>query len=194
MEQFIAPVALDEVSKLLNPGPTTLVSAQHHGVRDVMAASWVCALDYAPPKLSAVLDKKAKTRTLIEKSGYFVIQIPTVSQLQITYDVGHCSLHDAPHKLGHSGITLFNMPGYELPFVQGCAGWLVCKLIVEAHNQEVYDLFIAEIVAAWSDIRVFKNGHWNFESADPKLRSLHYVAGGHFYAIGEALEANSDKL
>lgn len=194
MKQFIVPVALDKVSNLLNPGPTMLVSAQHAGVKDVMAASWVCALDYEPPKLTVVLDKKAKTRELIEKSGYFVIQIPTVKQLQLTYDVGHSSLHDDPHKLEHSGVTLFSMPGYEQLFVQGCVAWLVCKLIVEARNQAVYDLFIAEIVAAWSDARVFQNGRWDFENADSQMRSLHYVAGGHFYAIGEAFEANNAKV
>mgnify|MGYP006157314425 CR=1 FL=1 len=32
----------------------------------------------------------------------------------------------------------------------GCAAWLVCKLIPEPHNQQSYDLFIAEVVAAWA--------------------------------------------
>ncbi|RYH33950.1 MAG: flavin reductase, partial [Alcaligenaceae bacterium] len=31
----------------------------------------------------------------------------------------------------------------------------------------------------------FSNGHWEFETSDPAWRSLHYVAGGHFYATGE---------
>lgn len=189
MKSFIAPVALDKVSRLLNPGPTTLVSARHGGVDNVMAASWVCALDYAPPKLTAVIDKIAKTRELIEGSGYFVIQIPTAAQVQLTYEVGHTSLANNPEKLKNSDVKLFAMEGYDMSFVEGCAAWLICKLIPEKHNQEVYDLFIAEVVAAWSDTRVFKDGHWIFESADPALRSLHYVAGGHFYAIGEVLEA-----
>ncbi|RYH27257.1 MAG: flavin reductase, partial [Alcaligenaceae bacterium] len=55
-----------------------------------------------------------------------------------------------------------------------------------------YDLFIAEIEAAWADTRVFKDGHWHFETADPELRSLHYIAGGHFYAIGEVQNARDD--
>ncbi|MBK5567654.1 MAG: flavin reductase, partial [Ensifer sp. SSB1] len=43
----------------------------------------------------------------------------------------------------------------------------------------------------WADDRVFRDGHWMFETADPALRSLHYVAGGHFYAIGEAIDISS---
>ncbi|RYE67864.1 MAG: flavin reductase, partial [Oxalobacteraceae bacterium] len=71
--------------------------------------------------------------------------------------------------------------------VTECSAWLACKLISEPHNQQNYDLFIGEITGAWADARVFKNGHWQFEEADPALRSLHYIAGGHFYAIGESL-------
>ncbi|HCB3692621.1 TPA: flavin reductase, partial [Klebsiella pneumoniae] len=41
------------------------------------------------------------------------------------------------------------------------------------------------IVAAWSDDRVFRNGHWIFDDAPDELRTVHYVAGGQFYAIGK---------
>lgn len=34
----------------------------------------------------------------------------------------------------------------------------------------------------------FRDGHWQFERADPKWRSLHYIAGGHYYATEEALQ------
>lgn len=45
-----------------------------------------------------------------------------------------------------------------------------------------------DVIGAWADSRVFKDGRWIFESADPALRSIHYAAGGHFYAIGEAID------
>lgn len=66
------------------------------------------------------------------------------------------------------------------------------RLLVEPHNQHTYDLFIGEVVGAWSDTRVFKDGHLHFEQADPALRSLHYAAGGQFYAIGDALPVQDD--
>jgi flavin reductase (DIM6/NTAB) family NADH-FMN oxidoreductase RutF len=193
MNKHIAPVPLEKAYRLLNHGPTILVSSHHGGVDNVMAAAWACALDYAPPKLTVVLDKTAKTRELVEKSGTFVIQVPTASQLQLTYETGHRSLFKEPDKLERSGVELFKIDGYELPFVAGCSAWLACKLIPEPHNQQTYDLFIGEITGAWSDTRAFKGGHWNFENADPAWRSLHYIAGGHFYAIGEALEASAGK-
>ena len=80
------------------------------------------------------------------------------------------------------------MQGFELPLVEGCAAWIVFRILPEAHVEKTYDLFIGEAVAAWADERVFRDGHWQFEKAPDDLRTLHYVAGGHFYAIGDAVE------
>lgn len=192
MDNHIAPVELKKAYRLINHGPTVLVSAVHEGVANVMAAAWACALDFAPPKLTVVLDKSTKTRELIEKSGEFVIQVPTAAQLQLTHDVGSRSFFSEPDKLERAGVKLFQMEGYDLPFVSDCAAWLACKLIVEPHNQQTYDLFIGEVTGAWADSRVFKDGHWNFETADPMQRSLHHVAGGFFYTIGDPLRAVRD--
>jgi flavin reductase (DIM6/NTAB) family NADH-FMN oxidoreductase RutF len=41
-----------------------------------MAASWACALDFAPPKVTVVLDKATRTRELVEASGVFVCSCP----------------------------------------------------------------------------------------------------------------------
>lgn len=188
MDKHIAAVPLDKAYRLINHGPTILVSARHAGVQNVMAASWACALDFAPPKLTVVLDKSVKTRELVEHSGVFVIQVPTVAQIELTSKVGSLSLNTDPNKLGDSGVELFAIEGHDQPFVAGCSAWLACKLIPEPHNQTAYDLFIGEVVGAWADTRVFSDGHWHFETADPAWRSLHYIAGGHYYATGEALD------
>ncbi|MDQ2820298.1 MAG: flavin reductase family protein [Pseudomonadota bacterium] len=189
MRATIQPVPLDKAYRLLNHGPTVLVSARHGGVDNVMAAAWACALDFSPPRLTVVLDKIAATRALVESSGRFVIQVPTVALLDVIYQVGHRSLADDPDKLRESGAELFDIAGQDLPFVAGCSAWLACRVIAEPHNQQTYDLFIGEVEGAWADSRVFRDGHWHFETADPALRSLHYVAGGQFYAIGAAVNA-----
>jgi flavin reductase (DIM6/NTAB) family NADH-FMN oxidoreductase RutF len=189
MNEHILPVPLEKAYRLLNHGPTVLVSASHGGVDNVMAAAWACALDFAPPKLTVVLDKSTRTRALVEGSGSFVIQLPTVSQLRLTHEVGSRSLHAEPDKLAQAGVRFLRMPGVAAPLVEGCSAWLACRLVPEAHNQQVYDLFIGEVTAAWADARVFRDGHWHFETADPSMRSIHHIPGGNFYAIGEAMQA-----
>lgn len=187
MNPHLAPVPLAKSHRLINHGPTVLVSARHGGVDDVMAAAWACALDFAPPKLTVVLDKATKTRELVERSGMFAIQVPTVAQLRLTSAVGTRSLATEPDKLARCGVELFGIDDFDLPLVAGCSAWLACQLVPEPHNQQAYDLFIGEVVGAWSDTRAFRDGHWHLQDADPAWRSLHYIAGGHFYATGEAL-------
>ncbi|EKK7713564.1 flavin reductase family protein [Cronobacter dublinensis] len=183
---FMAPVPLEKAYRLINHGPTVLVSARHDGVENVMAAAWACGLDFAPPKVTVVIDKIARTRELLERSGTFVLQVPTVAQREMTYQLGTLSLHNEPEKLALAGAELLAMPGVDAPLVAGCSAWLACRLIPEPHNQQQYDLFIGEVTAAWADTRVFSDGRWHFEDAPAQMRSLHHVAGGHFYAIGDA--------
>ena len=186
-DPHFSPVPLDKAYRLLNHGPTVLVSAQYQGERNVMSAAWACALDLAPPKVTVVLDKITHTRALVEGSGLFALQLPTVPQATMTVGIGTDSATTVPDKLTRHGVQLFDAPGFDLPLVQGCAAWLVCRLIPEPHNQQTYDLFIGEVIAAWADDRVFRHGHWEFETAPAELRTLHYVAGGQFYAIGESV-------
>ena len=96
----IQAVELIKAYRLLNIGATTLISAKHDGVENVMAAAWVGALDYQPPKVTAVIDKIAYTRPLIEKSGCFAIQIPVAAQAELVLAMGE-SRHDHPDKLAN---------------------------------------------------------------------------------------------
>lgn len=191
MNHHFQPVDLKKAYRLLNHGPTVLVSASHAGVDNVMAAAWACALDFDPPKVTVVIDKATRTRKLVEDSGWLALQVPTAAQAHLTHQLGTRSLVDEPGKLQAAGVALARIEGYAPPLVVGCSAWLVCRVIDEPHNQQAYDLFIAEVVAAWADDRVFRDGHWTFEQAAADLRSLHYVAGGHFYAIGEAVVVES---
>jgi flavin reductase (DIM6/NTAB) family NADH-FMN oxidoreductase RutF len=181
------PVPLDKAYRLLNHGPTVLVSAAHAGQHNVMAAAWACALDFAPPKVTVVLDKATRTRELVEGGGTFALQLPTVPMAAMTVAIGTDSARTHPDKLLQHGVELFHAPGHATPLVQGCAAWLICRVIPEPHNQQAYDLFIGEVVAAWADERVFRNGHWEFDTAPDELRTLHYVAGGQFYATGASV-------
>ncbi len=181
-------VAADQGIRLLNLGPTILVSAAADGEKDVMAAAWCCNLDLSPTKLTVVLSKEHKTRKLLEKTGEFIIQVPAAALAKLTLDVGSVSMNDDPQKLEHCGVELFDPEGGDRPYVKGCCAWMLCKVIPEPETQQKYDLFIADVVKAWADDRVFDGHHWQFEKAGDEWRTLHYVAGGRFYKIGEALD------
>ena len=187
--KHFSPVPVEKSYRLLNHGPTVLVSATHGGESNVMAAAWACVLDYGQsPKVTVVLDKATRTRELLEASGQFALQLPTRIMATLTVGVGTDSARDVPDKLAKHGVELFRSPGNEVPLVGGCVGWLICKRLPEARNEQLYDLFIGEVVQAWADERVFRDGRWHFESAADELRTIHHVAGGQFYAIGEPVQ------
>lgn len=181
---FIESVPLDKTFRLINHGATTLVSAQHDGVANVMAAAWVCALDFRPSRLTLVLAKNTFTRPLVERSGYFAIQLPTQRQAALVMQMG-ISRHQHAAKI--ADVPLFYQADYAVPLVGDCAAWLICRVLPEPYQQQQYDLFIGEVVAAWADSRVFRDGHWDFDHAPDELRTLHYVSGGQFYTTGKGI-------
>lgn len=179
------------IYRLLNHGPTTLITSAHAGQRNIMAAAWVCALDFNPPKVTVVIDSKTYTRELIEAEGTFAINLPCVQQIEMVKKVGSISGFDLADtdKFAEYGIETFAAQAITAPLVTGCVAWLECKIIAEPHNQNTYDLFIAEVVAAHADARVFSDGRWHFEWHDD-LRTVHHIAGGIFFATGA--EINSE--
>ena len=187
---MIKSIQLNQTYRLLNHGPTILVSARHNGKQNIMAAAWACALDFDPPKITVVIDKSAYTRELIEASSTFAINVPCVAQVDIVRKVGTTSGRDLADtdKFAQYGLETFTATEIDAPLLKGCVAWLECKLIPEPQNQNTYDLFIAEVVAAQADERVFSDGRWHFEGFD-NLRTIHHVAGGTFFATGEAIKS-----
>lgn len=187
LPEFFSPVALDKAFRLLNHGPTVLVSSKHAGSVNVMAAAWSCPLDFSPPKVMVVIDKASYTRTLVEASGRFALNVPTRAMAALTLGVGSDSAKDVKDKLRRHHVETFMPTPDAVPLVRGCVGWLACTVIPEPHNQSQYDLFIGEVTAAYADSRVFSAGRWCFDGRSDDLRTLHYVSGGQFLVTGESL-------
>jgi len=65
MSQLI-DVDLAKCYRLLNHGPTVLVTSCFDGKHNVMAAAWAMPLDFDPPKILVVIDKTTYSRQLID--------------------------------------------------------------------------------------------------------------------------------
>lgn len=186
----VSPVAVElpKAYRLLNHGPVTLVTSAHRARRNVMAAAWTLPLDFDPPKVLAVIDKSSYSRELIEASGEFALNVPARPQARITLEAGSSSGRGRD-KIAEIGFLTFPASRVTAPLLSGCLGWLECRVIAEPHNEASYDLFIAEVVAAWADPAAFSGGRWHFPDAD--RRTLHYSAGGGFFPTGDAFEASA---
>jgi len=180
------PVPLRRAYKLINHGPTTLITSADGDRRNVMTAAWVMAVDFDPPKVVAVIAAGTFTRTLVEASGAFVVNVPTVKMIDVVYAAGQVSGEDedkfALHALRTSPGTLVGAP-----LLDGCAAWLECRVVPEPHMQERYDLFVGDVVAAFADDASFVDGVWRFpKDAD---RTLHHLSSGVFVTSGDIVKA-----
>ena len=181
-EPKIAALDAAKIWQLFNLGGTVLVSAEHDGKTDMMPASWASPLDY--DKVLLVVDKSHYTRKLMDQSEYFAL-----------LSLGSVSKNADPEKLEKSGMALFTQPGFKIPLARGCSAWAIFKKLPETDElSKKYDLFLGQAVAAWGDERVYQNGRPDFEHAPKEMRTTHYVSGGRFFLLGEAVDVEPTAL
>lgn len=179
-----APVALHHASRLINHGPTVLVTSAHGGRANVMAAAWSMPVEFTPPRIAIVIDKKTFTRELIAASGAFAVCLPGAALAALTYAVGTVSGRDQD-KLAQHGVSTRPGPVLGVPVIEdGCAAWMECRLIPERHTEDAYDTCFAEVVAAAADARIFTNGRWDYRGDNAALQPIHHLGAGTFVGAG----------
>lgn len=190
MSSFV-PVALPHASRLLNHGPTVLVTSAHAGRRNVMAAAWSMPVEFTPPRIAVVIDKKTFTRELVAAGGAFGICIPGATLADLTYAVGCTSGRDED-KFARHRIAAHAGPVLGMPLIEpGCAAWLECRLLPEPHTEDAYDTCFGEVVAAAADPRIFAGGHWTFDGANADLQTIHHLGAGKFVRAGGVIQARA---
>ncbi|NIM40274.1 MAG: hypothetical protein GTN84_03480 [Hydrogenophaga sp.] len=185
------PVRLEHASRLINHGPTVLVTSAHGGRRNVMAAAWSMPVEFTPPRVAVVIDKTTFTRELARASGGFGLCLPGLALADLTYSVGQHSGRGGD-KFERYGIQAVQGPVLGMPLIeQGCAAWLECRLIPERHTEDAYDTCFAEVVAAAADPRIFANGHWLFDEDNTELQTIHHLGAGLFVRSAGAVQARA---
>ena len=184
------PVALEHASRLINHGPTVLITSAHGGHRNVMAAAWSMPVEFTPPRIAVVIDKKTFTRELVMAAGGFALCVPGAALADATFAVGSVSGREVPDKLARFGLSAQPGPVLGMPVIEeGCCAWMECRLIPERHTEEAYDTCFAEVLAAAADERVFRNGRWSFSDTHVDLHTLHHLGAGAFAVAGGVVQA-----
>lgn len=188
------PVDLSHASRLVNHGPTVLISTVHEGRRNLMAAAWSMPVEFSPPRIAVVIDKSTFTCEQVHATGQLALNIPCRLQADLTYTVGSVSGRDdltpGQDKFSRYNIASFAGPGLGLPLVEGCVAWLECRVISEPHTQQAYDTFFVEVVSAQADDRVFANGRWQMGPDNMDLHTLHHLGAGVFAVPSETLQGH----
>lgn len=185
------PVDLAHASRLVNHGPTVLVSTLHEGRRNVMAAAWSMPVEFTPPRIAVVIDKHTFTCGEALASGMLALSIPGRAMADLTYTVGRISGRDLPpgtDKFAHYGIEGVAGPVLGLPLVAGAIAWMECRVLPEPRTQELYDTVFVEVVSAQADERVFADGRWTMRADNRDLHTLHHLGAGLFAVAGDPVQ------
>jgi flavin reductase (DIM6/NTAB) family NADH-FMN oxidoreductase RutF len=174
--------------RLVNHGPTVLVTSAHGGRRNVMAAAWSMPVEFTPPRIAVVIDKSTFTRELVLASDRFALNLPCRALADVAYTVGSTSGRDED-KFARLNLATFDGGALGLPLLEGCVAWLECLRIPEPHAEAKYDTFFGEVVSAQADDHVFANGRWSFRDDNTELHTLHHLGGGHFAWPSQSVQA-----
>ena len=157
--------------------------------RNVMAAAWVMAVDYDPAKLVAVIAADTFTRTLIEQSGEFVVNVPTLKLIDVASRRRPSAPGEDDDKFAAYGLTTAGLDRRRAAH-RGLRGVARCRVVPEPHMQERYDLFVGRRRRrlgrrrrrSWTDCGA---------SSGPESRTLHHLSSGAFVTSGEIVTVKS---
>ena len=174
-------IELRRATRLIAPGPVTLLTARYRGKQNVMTAAWVTAVSSDPPMVAVAVHPGRYSYGLIEKSGQFGLNIPPRPLAEKVKRAGSLSGADVD-KFLQIGLTPYEGKQVAAPLIVECIGHLECG-VVERIQAGDHTLFVGEIVAASCEELAFDVEKWTL--AAEEVKPLHYL-GGDWYSVLES--------
>jgi len=170
---------LSKVYQLLEPGPVVLLTTARKGRANVMTMSWHMMVEFEPPLVACVVSGANYSFAALRSTKECVIAIPALKLAPTAVKIGNCSGRDV-EKFGEFGLTPLPAARVAPPLVAECFANLECK-IADAGFVNKYNLFILEVVKAWTD------------PAQKNPKTIHHHGYGHFAVDGKMIKLSSRK-
>jgi len=167
-------VNLASAYRLLHPMHTVLVSCVGKtGKPNITTLAWAMPTSIKPPLLAISLAPTRHSYTLIEESGEFVVNIPTLEILQAVYACGSLTGRSYD-KFKKANLTSMPAKKVKAPAIRECIAHLECKVDSKLRTGD-HMVYVGEILEAYADMGVFS------ESYDlKKTRMLYHLGGNNF--------------
>jgi flavin reductase (DIM6/NTAB) family NADH-FMN oxidoreductase RutF len=157
---------------LIYPNPVVLVTTVDANERaNVMTLTLVGGVCWEPPIIGVGVGKNQHSRSLIEKLGEFVVNIPKAEMLR---DVEYCGLVSGKEvdKCSNTTFTLAPSSTVRPPMIKECPVNLECKVKNEIPLGSNI-LFLAEVVRLHVDEKMLdEKGGVDMEKAKPIMFNL----------------------
>jgi flavin reductase (DIM6/NTAB) family NADH-FMN oxidoreductase RutF len=165
----------------LYPMPTTLVGANVRGKPNFLAVAYCGIVQHSPAMIAVNSSKAHYTNAGIKENGTFSVNIPSEDMVTIT---DYCGIV--------SGKTIDKSTLFETfygkletaPMIKECPINLECKLLQTLDYGGTGEIFIGEIVEAYSEERYLTGELPDIKKIKPIVFSMH---DNNYWKIGEHL-------
>jgi flavin reductase (DIM6/NTAB) family NADH-FMN oxidoreductase RutF len=173
------------IETICYPMPCSIVGVNVEGKPNYLTVAWFSMVNFKPPYMMIALGKAHYTNPGIRENGSFSVNIPSTAQAAET---DYCDIVSGKKFDKSKLFTTFYGKLKTAPMIAESPYSLECKLIqtVDLSGDE---LFIGEIVAAYSDDRYLTDGVPDLAKIDPFVLSMtekKYLGLGKF--VGPAWE------
>jgi flavin reductase (DIM6/NTAB) family NADH-FMN oxidoreductase RutF len=150
------------------PMPCSLVGTKVAGKPTFLTVAWFSMVNPKPPYIMISLGKTHYSNPGIIENGTFSVNIPSVSMVEAT---DYCGMVSGK-KYDKSGVfKVFYGKLGSAPMIEGCPYSLECKL-VKTIEMPAEDMYVGEIVAAYSDDRFLTGGAPDLAKMQPFILSM----------------------
>jgi flavin reductase (DIM6/NTAB) family NADH-FMN oxidoreductase RutF len=165
---------LDQVHRLIEPGPVVLISTRHRGTHNVMTNGFNMMVRHAPPLIAVTVGPWDHSYTALVETGECVISVPTADMATTVVDIGNCSGAEVD-KFQRFDLTAVAAQEVGAPLIAECHANIECR-VADASLVGPYSLFLLEPVRAWTD------------PSQPAPELLHHRGDGTFTVDGRVLD------
>jgi flavin reductase (DIM6/NTAB) family NADH-FMN oxidoreductase RutF len=174
-------VEFSSAYKLLHPMHTVLVSCVGKaGKPNVLPLAWAMPTSLDPALVAVSVAPDRYSHGLIEETGEFVVNLPTVDIIKETMACGRNS-GKTSDKFAETGLTPSPARKVKAPIVKECVAHLECKLHSQFKTGD-HTIFVGEVVAAYANRGVFTDTY----DID-KSRMLYHLGGNVFATLDPRL-------
>jgi flavin reductase (DIM6/NTAB) family NADH-FMN oxidoreductase RutF len=169
---------------MLWPLPAVMITSKGKGIEDkanILTLSWVGTINSDPPMLSISVRPERYSYDIIDSTGEFVVNIPSISQARAT-DYCGCVSGRNTDKWEATGLTQGKSQKVACPTIAECPVSLECK-VKNRMKLGSHVMFIAEVVNVQVDEALMNETDRFALERSGMFAYIH----GHYYAIGKKL-------
>lgn len=173
-----------DATRLLEPGPLTLVTSRFRSADNVMTAAWLMPVSLDPPLVAVAIHPGRLTHEYVSRSEYFALNIPNAELLSAVHECGVVSGREGDKFLA-AGLTPVDAVELDAPLIGECVAHIECGVVGRATFGD-HDLFVGRPLVVTALDEAF-NERWLVESDAGRV--LHHLRADYYAALSRPYQA-----